>query len=721
MSEEMRRASALVGLMALVVAAGCSDPEPDKPDTKQDMSVIADMPAADLSTDQPADEDAAPDLAEEMGPEVCPGAPRCEQGYRFDAECECKAPIDRRCMTAADCRAGEVCTKYDVGEVSFNICMLDEATLTPQVCPGSAGCAAAPANTPLLGAMVARVITPQGFETPKPAGLDGVQINFDPPLRDPNKWNDCGYDGLCPGDPGYTAPDRGEGDNELQGMFIAGFSSGRAAQYCPPEKVGCEGVDCCVSKYAHDDLMANIAVLRHGETTIALVAIDTVGFFHTDIERIRQAIPQSAGVDLLIMAATHNHEGPDTAGQWGPGRTLALRNGRDPVFMKLIKDQTVDGIVEAVGKLEEVELRAGVVNAGIGGMAMSDSRPPYIVDGSIPVVRMLAKDDGAPIGTIVALANHPESLWSGNPYLTSDFSHYVRKHISNGLPEIKDAGGAQLKPAIPGFGGVTLMFAGALGGLINPGRGAGVNYAGESITEHSFAQAEAIGQSMALKVLSNQNVLEEVVSPAISFATKRYLIPVRNTTFLLAAYTAKLLERDLYNGAKISSRYVPGVPSVMSQVSVVRVGDLSFFTAHGELFPELLVGGYPGRPRHERGVFGDVEELRTPAACDMAGLPAAGGTLPCIVSPTQENPPNWVAAPQGPYGYDLIPGKHKFFIGLGMDFLGYMVPMYDFKAIYADQDADTSGSHYEETNSIGQDSVPKWQENLAAVLEALPD
>ncbi len=133
------------------------------------------------------------------------------------------------------------------------------------------------------------------------------------------------------------------------------------------------------------------------------------------------------------------------------------------------------------------------------------------------------------------------------------------------------------------------------------------------------------------------------------------------------------------------------------------------------------MGGYPGRPRHERGVFGDVEELRTPAACDMAGLPVAGGTLPCIVSPTQENPPNWVAAPQGPYGYDLIPGKHKFFIGLGMDFLGYMVPMYDFKAIYADQDADTSGSHYEETNSIGQDSVPKWQENLAAVLEALPD
>lgn len=711
----------LVAWMALM-AWGCSDPEPDKKTPDMALTDMAIDQGADQDADQDMAEDLAPDLVEDMRPEVCPGQPRCARGYLFDSECVCKAPIDRRCMSDADCREGESCKTFPLAQTMVNVCMLDEALLAVRTCPGSAGCAAAPADAPLEGAMVARVITPDGFETPKPAGLDGVQLNFDPPLRDPNKWHDCGYDGLCPGDAGYTGPDRGEGDKELQGMWIAGFSSGRPAQYCPPERVGCDGVDCCVSKYAHDDLMVNIAVFRHGETTVAFAAVDTVGLFHTDIERIREAIPASAGVDLLIMAATHNHEGPDTAGQWGPGRTLALRSGRDPLFMKKIKDETVSGIVEAVAKLEPIVLESAIVVDGIDGMAMSDSRPPYIVDASIPVVRLKAKDDGAPIGTIVALGNHPESLWSDNPYLTSDYPHYVRKHISGGLPEVKDDQGNTLKPALPGFGGVTLMFPGALGGLINPGRGAGVNYAGESVTEHSFAQAEAIGQAMALKVLRNADKLEPVQGSRITFATKQYLIPVENPTFLLAAFLAKLLERDIYNGARVSGQYVPGPPKVMSQVAVVRIGDLTFFTAHGELFPELLVGGLPGGQTSPRAVVGDVEQLRTPAVCDAQGLPAAGASGPCIVSPTQENPPDWSSpmAPRVPM-YDLVPGKHTFFIGLGMDFLGYMVPNYDFKAAYQDREVDTSGSHYEETNSIGPQSVPLWETNLRAVLDALPD
>jgi hypothetical protein len=710
--------------LCALLAAGCSDPEPDKP--KADMAGGQDMPVVqddmDVTPDVAPDEDMAPDLVQaDMAPERCPGAPPCEQGYQHDLECICKAPINRVCTTNADCRAGEECTQFESAGVPVSVCMLDESKLVAEVCPGGAGCAAAPANTPLLGAMVARVVTPDGFETAKPAGLDGVQLSFDPPLRSADKWNDCGYDGLCPGDAGYTAPDRGEGDKELQGMWLAGFTNGRPAQYCAPELIGCDGVECCVSKYAHDDLMVNIAVFRHGETTVAFAALDSVGFFHTDIERIRQAIPASAGIDLLVMGALHNHEAPDTAGQWGPGRVLALRIGRDPVFLKKIQDQTVDGIVEAVGKLEEVELRAGIITDGVDGMAMGDSRPPYIVDGSIPVVRMIAKDDGESLGTMVALGNHVETLWSENVYITSDYPHYVRKHISEGLPEIKDAQGVQLKPAIEGFGGVTLMFAGAVGGLVNPGHNAAINYAGESVMDHGYAKAEALGQAMALKVLNRRESLEVVPSPTIAFATKRYLVPVRNTTFLLAAFIAKILERDLYNGARVSSQYVPGVPSVMSQVAVVRIGELSFFTAHGEMFPEMLVGGLPGLPRSPRGVYGDVEQVRTPAACGDDGLPTPGGDKPCIVSPMQENPPNWVEAPAAPYGYELVPGKHKFFIGLGMDFLGYMVPDYDFKAAYKDPDADTSGSHYEETNSIGYDSLPKWQQNIAAVIAALPD
>src|SRR5262245_47062284 len=38
----------------------------------------------------------------------------------------------------------------------------------------------------------------------------------------------------------------------------------------------------------HDDLYARAIVLEVGETSIALVALDLIGFFHDDVVRIRQ-------------------------------------------------------------------------------------------------------------------------------------------------------------------------------------------------------------------------------------------------------------------------------------------------------------------------------------------------------------------------------------------------------------------------------------------------
>ena len=116
-------------------------------------------------------------------------------------------------------------------------------------------------------------------------------------------------------------------------------------------------------------------------------------------------------------------------------------------------------------------------------------------------------------------------------------------------------------------------------------------------------------------------------------------------------------------------------------------------------------------------VIGDTEERRVPAQCDAEGLPVEGGTHPCIIRPGADYPPDWSEAPGGPYVYELIPGEVPFFIGLGMDFLGYMVPPYDFVAPAFTSAA--PGDHYEETNSVGVSIVPLWRAHLEAVLEAL--
>ena len=82
-----------------------------------------------------------------------------------------------------------------------------------------------------------------------------------------------------------------------------------------------------------------------------------------------------------------------------------------------------------------------------------------------------------------------------------------------------------------------------------------------------------------------------------------------------------------------------------------------------------------------------------------------------MVSPGQVNPPDFTLAPEGPYAYDLA-GPRPFFIGLGLDFLGYIVPEYDFKL-------NADGAHYEETNSASGALTPLWRDGVYGALRAV--
>lgn len=715
-----------------VTLAGCSrtdennDPAKDMASAAADMRIASDMNAAgqDMKGEPKLDMSSEPDARQDTpdmkpaDPGPCPDAPPCERGTDYDDACECVAPIDRKCSSDEDCRVGEVCTEFprEGSDKIDSICYLDPASLLVNVCPGGPECAAGEGE--LLAAAVSKVVTPDGYETVKPEGLDGAYMNFDPRASNVEKWNDCGYDGLCPGDPGYTEPDEGEGDKKLQGAWIAGFTNGRPAQYCPEELIGCDAPECCVSKLAHDDLKVQIAVVRKGDVTVAFAVLDAVGYFHSYIEKIREEVEAEAGVDLLIMASTHSHESPDTVGQWGGGKDAPMGHGRHAGHMKKIRQQTIDGIKEAVANLEPAQVEAAVLDVGIDGLAMSDSRPPYIFDDNIPVVRLSAKGSGAPIATMISVGNHAEVLWSGNPYISSDFFHFTREYIANGVPAVVDDQGAEVKPALEGLGGVTVMFAGAVGGLINPGSASAKDYADNVYSEHGYAKADAVGQRIAMHVLRayRDGEIGQVASNELTVAWKKFFTPITNRIFILAGFVVELFERDIYNVRQLGpTNFVPTPPMVMSEVAIVRLGPISFFTAPGELFPESLVGGYPGRPSTYDPVIGDIEESKSTATCGPDGLPLPenDGVYPCIVKFGQENPPDFSLAPEAPYTYDRVPGEIPFFIGLGMDFLGYMVPPYDYEP------DDAPGSHYEETNGASGQLHSDWEANLQLVIDAV--
>ena len=56
-----------------------------------------------------------------------------------------------------------------------------------------------------------------------------------------------------------------------------------------------------------------------------------------NVERVREQLP---GFDYVLVSSTHNHEGPDTLGLWGPN---PFQSGVDPDYLKQVEDGIVDG------------------------------------------------------------------------------------------------------------------------------------------------------------------------------------------------------------------------------------------------------------------------------------------------------------------------------------------------------------------------------------------
>src|SRR5262249_24604739 len=102
-----------------------------------------------------------------------------------------------------------------------------------------------------------------------------------------------------------VTPDPGKSD-----VWLAGFGKTRKATRL------------------HDPLAARAVVLAHEKMKIALVCVDVVGLFHDVAQRVRKQLPEFTHV---LVSSTHNHEGPDTMGLWGPH---LFASGVDPAYMK---------------------------------------------------------------------------------------------------------------------------------------------------------------------------------------------------------------------------------------------------------------------------------------------------------------------------------------------------------------------------------------------------
>lgn len=455
----------------------------------------------------------------------------------------------------------------------------------------------------------------------------------------PDRWTDKNDDAKYNPKDGDTFTD-GNGNGKFDPVWIAGFSNSKAAN----------GI--------HDDLWARSMVIDDGKTRVAIVVLDAIGLMADNIIDIRNAIPADAGVTYTIVASTHDHEAPDLMGLWGK---TPFKSGINPEYLKYVKSQAVQSIVEAVKSMKPARLEISEDLTGAVPL-VKDTRDPQVFDSGLRLIKAVDKSSGATLGALVAWADHAETLWSKNLLITSDFPHYVREGIEKGVFK----GDSLVKK---GIGGVAVYINGAVGGLMTTHPSLTVKDAvtGKEYKEPSFEKAEAQGKDLSLLALDAMDHPSDVVDSAgISLIVKTIKLPIDNLIFKLGTLLG------------VIDRGTVGWMKMRSELAVLKVGPLTMLTIPGEAYPEVINGG-----------------IEAPEGQDFK-------IAPVEVPPVRE----------------MMPGKFKFIFCLANDEIGYIIPksQWDVKAPYTYGRKD---SPYGEENSLGPETAPLIHKNLQEMLAEL--
>lgn len=427
------------------------------------------------------------------------------------------------------------------------------------------------------------------------------------------------------------------GNGKFDAVWIAGFHNRKPAM----------GV--------HDDVWARTMVVDDGSTRIAIVSLDAIGFMHDDVVDVRELIPESAGVDYTVVCSTHTHEGPDLLGMWGGS---PFKSGVDPKHMEYVKRQAAKSVVTAVRAMRPSVLKFVYDPYGADDLLI-DTRKPEVFDSGFRIIQALDAKNGKTLGTLAAWADHPETLWSDNMLISSDFPHYVREGLEKGVYK-----GDSLK--VEGVGGICVYINGAVGGLMttHPRLALNIPFTTDSVKEPNYIKAKAQGDKLAMIALSALSDSDDQISTAgISLAAWTIELPVTNPLFRLATFLGVL------------DRGMTGWMKMRSEISVFSIGPASFVTIPGEVYPEIINGGVEAPEGHDFA----IDPVEIPSVRSRMG------------------------------------GKYKFVIGLANDEIGYIVPksQWDEKAPFT---YGRDSAPYGEVNSLGPETGPILHTELMKLL-----
>jgi hypothetical protein len=536
------------------------------------------------------------------------------------------------------------------------------------VCPGDPKCTSAGDGVLKVG-VAKRAWTPVGYETYTDENNDR-QWQTTEPYTDLN------------------------GNGKFDGVWL--FGGGRAAMTTTT------------------DVEVRAMAFEQGDMRIVIAYIDCVGLFTGDMDIIRQhALLSGLDIDHVIIGSTHAHDGPDTAGIWGPSIGTT---GRQPFVIEKLHQSAAEAIKEAVESAQPAQMiiaSTKTLNDHTNPMSKTDDwfkdlRDPQIMDPTLTVARFVKVSNPAEtIGTFINWANHPEVAHfdpTSPATITAHYPHWLRKHIEQGVltTESKYA-----TTNLAGLGGITVFVQGALGGQIGSLRGThppGPD--GTPITMLSHAMDEAIGRNVAARALTVLRDSGESTSVLpLSFKSAEFWARVDNLGIQVYFILGIL-------GPHRSGGYNPdnpvdetNTPWLPLRATYMQVGPLGIVTTPGELHPELWVGGYNGDWSFGWPMLYHAGRCKDNGADCNEQMPCGTG-VECVPTP---NLPRFDEAPDPPYMRDLVLGhegvRYPVVAGCAEDYIGYIVPAYNFVlATTGPWLNEAEGDHYEEVYCLSADA-----------------
>lgn len=454
-------------------------------------------------------------------------------------------------------------------------------------------------------------------------------------------WTDVNGDSRYNPEDGDSFEDA-NGDGQFDAIWLAGFHNSRPAQ----------GV--------LDPLWARAMVLDAGDVKIALCVIDMVGFGNDEVIATRKLILENnPSLDYIIIASTHVHSSPDLVGQWGPSD---YERGVNDSYLNQVQEGIRKAVNDASNSLRPAVFRFAEEKEKLKSL-VGDTRSPVVFDASLKLMQVLDSETGKTLGTLMNWGNHPETLWSQNIQISSDFPDPWRSMVEGGISEGDSV-------IMEGVGGVSIFLNGAVGGLMttHPDMAVTDPYSGESFPKQSPEKMRAQGKALAKITLETLQDTSWKSESKVNLAVRSKSIDLKmdNRLFHLAAFLG-IFERGFTSWKHIRS-----------EVAVWSIGPATFVHVPGELYPEILYGG-----------------IESPKNADFGIDPIE---VPALVS--------------------QIPGQFKFLGGLSNDMIGYIVPksQWDTEPPFT---YDYKNRPYGEINSLGPETAPKIHSEVLKILKEL--